>query len=330
MSCGEGSRLELQPILTKFAPIPGSECVLTVCERAEEKAHSARGVGSASFRRNEAKAMVVAHVVDLLRCHGVLLVSENCVLSHGAVEEKADPTAPPPMAAAAAPEKRPAQKERRQVAGSGSLSGEEAAGNSSTPEPVGDDESQDDRDQVHSVTVQSYSSEIGLLVVDIVRVMRNSDERYSWFDLNNALLQASRLAQDTGFERERTILDKVIFRGQRMMSLCHKPSQVLVTWTQLLPNTRGAEQKQLLRDVKALHWAQRPHVGHPKRGGYPGGSVNTPSARGPSVFAGPPVILPLHEGQGKGRSKARAGQPGQSHGQAVRATPNLCQTENWR
>ena len=104
--------------------------------------------------------MVVAHVVDLLRCHGVLLVSENCVLSHGAVEEKADPTAPPPMAAAAAPEKRPAQKERRQVAGSGSLSGEEAAGNSSTPEPVGDDESQDDRDQVHSVTVQSYSSEV--------------------------------------------------------------------------------------------------------------------------------------------------------------------------
>ena len=182
---------------------------------------------------------------------------------------------------------------------------------------------------------------MGLLIVNIVRVMRNSDERYSWFDLEDALLQASRLAQDTGLERERTILDKVIFRGQRMMSLCHNPSQILVTWTQLLPNTRGVEQKQLLRDVKALHrvrkanglpaaalgggsgtrlssaaQAQRPHVGHPKRGGYPGGSVYTPPARGPSVFAGPPVILPLHRGQGKGRSKARASQPGQSHGQA--------------
>ena len=92
MSCGEeGSRLELVPrllpILTKFAPILGSEFFLTVCEKAEEKTHSARGVGSASFRRNEAKAMVVAHVVDLLRYHGVLLVSENCVLLHGAVEE---------------------------------------------------------------------------------------------------------------------------------------------------------------------------------------------------------------------------------------------------
>ena len=80
-----------------------------MCEEAEEKAQNTRGVGSASFRRNEAKAMVVAHVVDLLRYHGVLLVSENCVLLHGAVEVEADPTAPPPMAAAAAPEKGPAQ-----------------------------------------------------------------------------------------------------------------------------------------------------------------------------------------------------------------------------
>ena len=111
----------------------------------------------ASFRRNEAKAMVVAHVVDLLRYHGVLLVSENCVLLHGAVEEKADPT---PMAAAAAPKKGPAQREKGQAAGSGSLSGGEAAGNSSTPEPVGDDESQDDRDLVHLVTVQSHGYEV--------------------------------------------------------------------------------------------------------------------------------------------------------------------------
>ena len=35
---------------------------------------------------------------------------------------------------------------------------------------------------------------MGLLIVNIVRVMRNSDERYSWFDLEDALLQASRLA----------------------------------------------------------------------------------------------------------------------------------------
>ena len=163
MSCGEGSRLELilrlQPILMKFEPIPGSENFLKVCEEAEEKAHSTRGVGSASFRRNEAKAMV-AHVVDLLRYHGVLLVSENCVLLHGAVEVEADPTAPPPMAAAAAPEKGPAQKEKGQAAGSGGLSGGEAASNSSTPEPVEDDGSQDDRDLVHLVTAQSHGSEV--------------------------------------------------------------------------------------------------------------------------------------------------------------------------
>eukprot|EP00904_Undaria_pinnatifida_P005886 jgi/Undpi1/2427/HiC_scaffold_13.g05808.m1 len=108
--------------------MPGSEKKLTVCEEAEEKARSARGVGSASFCRNKAKAMVVAHVVDLLRHHGVLLVSENRVLLHGAVEEEADPTAPPPMAAAAASEKGPAPKEEGQAAGSGSLSGGEAAG----------------------------------------------------------------------------------------------------------------------------------------------------------------------------------------------------------
>ena len=135
--------------------------VLTVCEEAEKKAHSARGVGSASFRRNEAKAIVVAHVVDLLRYHGVFLASENCMLLHGAVEEEADPTAPPPMAAGAAPEKGPAQKGEGQAAGSGSLSGGEAAGNSNTPEPVGDDESQGDRDLVHLVTVQTHGSEVG-------------------------------------------------------------------------------------------------------------------------------------------------------------------------
>eukprot|EP00904_Undaria_pinnatifida_P009068 jgi/Undpi1/5291/HiC_scaffold_2.g00572.m1 len=253
-----------------FELIPGSEKKLKVCEEAEEKAHSTRGVGSASFRRNEAKAMVVAHVVDFLRYQGALLLSENCVLLHRAVEEEADPTAPSPMAAAAAPEKCPAQKEKKQAAGSGGLSGGEAARNSSTPEPVEGDGSQDDRDLVHLVTAQSHGSEMGLLIVNIVRVMRNSDERYSWFDLEDALLQASRLAQDTGLERKRTILDK----------------------------------------------AQRPHVGHPKRGGYPGSRVYTPPARGPSVFAGPPVILPLHRGQGKERSHARASQPGQSHGQA--------------
>eukprot|EP00904_Undaria_pinnatifida_P001811 jgi/Undpi1/11630/HiC_scaffold_35.g13925.m1 len=103
--------------------------------------------------------MVVAHVVDLLRYHGVLLVSDNCVFLHGAVEEEADPTAPPPMAAAAAPEKGPAQKEKGQAACSGGLSGGEAAGNISTPEPVGDDGSQDDRDLVHLVTAQSHGSE---------------------------------------------------------------------------------------------------------------------------------------------------------------------------
>ena len=48
-------------------------------------------------------------------------------------------------------------------------------------------------------------------------------------------------------------LDKAIYRGQRMMNLCHNAQQVLVTWTQLLPNARGVDQKQLLRDVKALH-----------------------------------------------------------------------------
>ena len=104
--------------------------------------------------------MVVAHVVDLLRYHGVLLVSDNCVFLHGAVEEEADPTAPPPMAAAAAPEKGPAQKEKGQAACSGGLSGGEAAGKISTPEPVGDDGSQDDRDLVHLVTAQSHGSEV--------------------------------------------------------------------------------------------------------------------------------------------------------------------------
>ena len=59
-----------------------------------------------------------------------------------------------------APEKGPAPKEKGQAAGSGSLSGGEAAGNSSTPEPVEDDESQDDRDLVHLVTVQSHGSEV--------------------------------------------------------------------------------------------------------------------------------------------------------------------------
>ena len=82
------------------------------------------------------------------------------MLLHGAVEEEADPTAPSPMAAAAAPEKGPAQKEKGQAAGSGSLSGGEAARNSSTPEPVENDESQDDRDLVHLVTVQSHGSEV--------------------------------------------------------------------------------------------------------------------------------------------------------------------------
>ena len=82
------------------------------------------------------------------------------MLLHGAVEVEADPTAPPPMAAAASPDKGPVQKEKGHAAGSGGLSGGEAARNSSTPEPVEDDGSQDDRDLVHLVTAQSHGSEV--------------------------------------------------------------------------------------------------------------------------------------------------------------------------
>lgn len=67
---------------------------------------------------------------------------------------------------------------------------------------------------------------MGLLGLKLVRIMRNSEERYSWVDMEEDLQQASRRAQNTGLDRERTILDKAIFRGQRMMRLCNNPHQV--------------------------------------------------------------------------------------------------------
>ena len=185
--------------------------------------------------------------------------------------------------------------------------------------------------------------------------MRNSDERYSWFDLEDALLQASRLAQDTGLERKRTILDKVIFRGQRMMSLCHNPSQVLVTWTQLFPNTRGVEQKQLLREVKALHRVRKAN-GLPAAalGGGSGASLSSAPRLNGHTWATPKEggtqgrafipHLPAGRRCSRGRRsssrctgvKEKSGpmlgpaSRGKATARPVRATPNLCRTKNWR
>ena len=41
-----------------------------------------------------------------------------------------------------------------------------------------------------------FLSQMAQLVVNIVRIMRNSDEMYSWYDIEDALRQASRLAFD--------------------------------------------------------------------------------------------------------------------------------------
>ena len=182
-------------------------------------------------------------------------------------------------------------------------------------------------------------SQMAQLIVNVARIMRNSDGRFTWVHLEGALTEASRLAHDTALINERTILDKVLFRGQRMMGLCNNAAQVLVTWTQLLPNARGVDQKQLRRGVKALervrkanslphgslgggagsrsasnYQSQRANTGRATGGRYPAGGAYTPPPRGPSAFGSavvaPPLMLPMQGGQGRGRSRSRTGNPG--------------------
>ncbi|CAN0324523.1 unnamed protein product, partial [Ectocarpus sp. 4 AP-2014] len=66
--------------------------------RDAEKTEKSTGVGSPTFRRLSAVKQVVEHVVDLVHHHGVLLVSGEHVLLHGAEEVQPEP----PSAGAAA------------------------------------------------------------------------------------------------------------------------------------------------------------------------------------------------------------------------------------
>ncbi|CAN0393148.1 unnamed protein product [Ectocarpus fasciculatus] len=66
--------------------------------RDAEKTEKSTGVGSPTFRRLSAVKQVVEHVVDLVHHHGVLLVSGEHVLLHGAKDVQPEP----PSAGAAA------------------------------------------------------------------------------------------------------------------------------------------------------------------------------------------------------------------------------------
>ncbi|CAN0358497.1 unnamed protein product, partial [Ectocarpus sp. 6 AP-2014] len=59
--------------------------------RDAEKTEKSTGVGSPTFRRLSAVTQVVEHVVDLVHHHGVLLVSGEHVLLHGAKEVQPEP-----------------------------------------------------------------------------------------------------------------------------------------------------------------------------------------------------------------------------------------------
>ncbi|CAN0357174.1 unnamed protein product [Ectocarpus fasciculatus] len=59
--------------------------------RDAEKTEKSTGVGSPTFHRLSAVKQVVEHVVDLVHHHGVLLVSGEHVLLHGAKEVHPEP-----------------------------------------------------------------------------------------------------------------------------------------------------------------------------------------------------------------------------------------------
>lgn len=78
--------------MTSLSPAPSAKNFMEVLREAE-KVEQSTNVGSLVFRRKPAIKVVVAHAVDLIHHHDIVLESGNCVLLHGAKEVQVDPPA---------------------------------------------------------------------------------------------------------------------------------------------------------------------------------------------------------------------------------------------
>lgn len=148
-------------------------------------------------------------------------------------------------------------------------------------------------------------------VVNIARAIRNRDNTLTWDSLEPLLEAAKEHCLDMALVEEHKVLNTTILRGQTMLRTSRDPRQVLLVFSLLMPNTRGVDQTQLLRDQKSLSRVR-------KAGGYPVGSVSAAGGFSPPITGGghygghahtvytPPVRSVAAGGGGDGSAAAHA------------------------
>ena len=163
--------------------------------------------------------------------------------------------------------------------------------------------------------------QMAMAVVLVNRIMRNSSGAHTWPDLERQLRATINLTSELGLHPEQRILERALFRGQRLAQLAEDVDgahDVLFVFTQKLPNARGLPQgvlRQDMRDLKAIGKAHGRRVGQGTKTSTPRRSRGRPGVPFPPAAppAGASVSLPLPGGR-SAQPKGAAGGKGRKGG----------------
>lgn len=102
----------------------------------------------------------------------------------------------------------------------------------------------------------------GSSVVEVARVWRNSQGNLNWHYFHHVVCAAAmQHTVDMGLTDDRRILDKLMFRGQRLLRTFSCQIVTLAVFADKLPKARGVDKAQLDRDSTTPVPFTRPAVG---------------------------------------------------------------------
>lgn len=92
--------------------------------------------------------------------------------------------------------------------------------------------------------------------------MRNSDQAFSWTDLDAVLLAGIRLSAEIGLDDTQRVLQRTLFRGRKLLNTSYDPDGVLVVFTRKLPNAQGVSAETLLADLQDMKLVRKMNGRH--------------------------------------------------------------------